>query len=181
METITSAGILKRLRERSEAKLEEQRSNIDRFAWDIIRSSEAMVALIYNTGEFHIDLKDRRKIDDIVEGFYNEDQRLWSRLHGCTNLDDLAVAQGNARITRKPGAADESLCIVCTYRFNRDVLAPKFLSDVAEVAKKLSSPMYLRFDLIKVYNENYPEKEFPESKWTLAVETRDDSIIVTLS
>jgi hypothetical protein len=118
MDKITSSSILETLRQRSAAKLDEQRRKINGFARDVIGYSEAMVILISLTGNMHVDLKDDRFVKEILHKLYGDDNKLWSQLYVAeSGAPGFSVAQGNARITRKPDSHEEAVSIICTYRF----------------------------------------------------------------
>lgn len=180
MEKITSASILESLRKGSEARLETHRRKINDFARSILENTEAIVGLIFITGELHVNLKDHRIVNDVIDGFYGTDERLCSSVRHGADASELAVSQGNARIITKPGATEESVCIICTYRFTRKVLDPKLLPELVDAAKSIAST-WLLFNLIDVHSDLYPGRDKDKPKWTIAIEARDNSVIITLS
>lgn len=182
IERTTSASILEKMQETARLKDEEHRKRIGTIAWTMQRNVEAITKLIELSGELHIDLLDERGVESILKPYYEADKDVYYRTSHSAATAGMAYLSGNAHIYPHPETGADAVRIVATFRFKRDFLPPKLLTELLEVFKR-SIGFGDGFSLISVHR--YPAgpgiSRIEDGSWDLHAEERDGSIVVTLS
>ncbi|AUG86171.1 hypothetical protein FDJ23_gp063 [Erwinia phage vB_EamM_Desertfox] len=183
MEKITSDTILAKLHEVAETNKENQHRKLRSISQTMAYNIEAIVELIALSGEMHLDLLDRRKVDEIIEPHYKGNQRAYSRLsHTASIHTGMEYLAGNAHIyTNNEGK--EAVRIVCTFKFKRDFLQPSLLPKVLHYCLQELQP---QFDDggSSVFFHTPGELDNPRLKaipgWHVDANVRDNSIVISL-
>ncbi|ANH51844.1 hypothetical protein RAY_63 [Erwinia phage vB_EamM_RAY] len=182
MEKITSDTILAKLREVAETNKENQHHKLRSISQTMAYNIEAIVELIALSGEMHLDLLDRHKVDAIIEPHYKGNQRAYSRLsHTASIHTGMEYLAGNAHIyTNDDGK--EAVRIICTFKFKRDFLQPSLLPKVLHYCLRELKPQLADSGAVLFHTQG--ELEDPRLKgipgWHVDANVRDNSIVITL-
>lgn len=182
MDKVTSASILEKMQETVRLKEEEHRKSISTIACTMQRNVEAIAKLIELSGQFHIDLLDERGVESILNPYYRTHESVYYRTSHSAATAGMDYLSGNAHICPHAETGVDTVRIVTTFRFKREFLPPKLLTELLEAFKRYSA-FGEGFSMISIHR--YPGgpgiNRIDDGSWDLHAEVRDGSIVVTLS